>query len=458
MTERDMTRLVAAALGISPEEAERLAGLDGEAFVAALELQKKQAAREVLAGIWDHLRTIDFIDDPAPTPAQRDALEERLRRAQRMEAMGALSSVVSHDFNNHLTTITGFTDLILKSLPEADPLRGRLTMVRKAAEQAAEMTRQLMVIGNRQPTDPVDMSLSEVVWEMESMLKRLVGRKVALEVKAARDLRVARLDRALIEQVLVTLANRARSIMSGGGRLMIETRNLDLDDVGAALEREVPVGPWVVLSITDTGPSLDEAARAGLFEPFIDAHGKRRGSLAMSMVYGIVRQLQGYLSTYSEPGQGLTLKFYFPPSGGQVRRPLAADRAAAELRGGDETVLLVEDEEPLRRLGRDLLQAAGYQVLEATDGGHALLVCERHDGPIALMVTDFNLPTLNGRQLYDRIHPLRPEMRVLFTSGHNSGAVLGSGADAAGFEFLPKPYSAETLLGAVRGVLDRKAA
>lgn len=464
MTRHELIRLVQETLGVDLPEAERLAGLEGEAFVAALEAAQARTARELLAGLWDHLRAVEpadaSVDEPGESadPARRDALEERLRRAQRMEAMGALSRVVGHDFNNHLTTITGFIDLILKSLPEADPLRARLSIVRKAAEQAGEMTRQLMVMGSREPTDPIDMSLSEVLWDTESMLRRLVGRKVTLEVKAARDLQVACLDRALIEQILVTLTNRARSIMSDGGRLMIETRNMELDAVGASLEREVPPGAWVLLTITDTGPSLDEATRAGLFEPFIDSSGNRRGSLAMSMVYGIVRQLKGYLTTYSEPGQGLTLRLYFPPSGGQARREPQAAAPTAAPRGGTETILLVEDEEPLRRLGRDLLQAAGYKVLEASDGGHALLVCERHAGPVHLMVTDFNLPVMNGRQLYVRIRPIRPEMDVLFTSGHNAAAVVGAGAEAAGLEFLPKPYSADALLAAVRDMLDRKAA
>ena len=381
--------------------------------------------------------------------------EEKFRQAQKMEAVGRLAGGVAHDFNNVLTVILANADEVARGLTPGDPLRAEVVEIGRAGERAAALTAQLLAFSRKQVLEPRVVSVNELLAGLEKMLRRLLGEDVELTLLLDPRAHLCLLDPGQFEQAMLNLAVNARDAMPEGGRLTIETTNVQLDAAYVADHPEATVGPHVLVSVSDTGQGMTAEVRAHLFEPFFTTKGLGRGTgLGLSTVYGIVRQSHGTVWVYSEPGQGTTFKLYFPRATAQVADAAPAVGPARRLTG-DETVLLVEDDEQVRRSVGGILGRAGYHVIEAANGGEALLVCEQHGGKIQLLLTDVVMPKMNGRVLAERLRKLRPELRVLFMSGYTENAIVHHGVLDSGIAFIPKPVTREALLEKVRAVLDR---
>jgi PAS domain S-box-containing protein len=380
-------------------------------------------------------------------------LEEQFRQAQKMEAVGQLAGGIAHDFNNLLTAILGNTQLLLRDIPPGDSKRGDVEEIRKASERAASLTRQLLAYSRRQMLQPEVLDLNVVVAEMDKMLRRLIGEHIALVAVPAPDLGRVRADPNQIEQVIVNLAVNARDAMPDGGKLTVETANVDMDETFAQAHLGSVPGSYAMLAVTDTGTGMDAGVRAHLFEPFFTTKEVGKGTgLGLATVYGIVKQSGGYISVYSEPGKGTSFKIYLP----RIATP--ASTAPSPQKGGaargSETVLVVEDEPAVLTLSRRALEAQGYVVLAASDAAAALRVVERHGGTIHLLLTDVVMPGLSGPELADRLAAQRPGIRVLYMSGYPGDAVVQHGTLPSGSAFLQKPFSPDGLARKVRDVLD----
>ena len=384
---------------------------------------------------------------------ERIQLQAQFLQAQKMESVGRLAGGVAHDFNNLLTIINGTAELGLVGLREGDPLYADLQEVRQAGERAAALTRQLLAFSRRQVLQPQVLSLNAVVGDMEGMLRRLIGEDVDLAFVPAEDLGRVKVDPGQVEQVLLNLAVNSRDAMPEGGTLTIATRNVELDETYAAQHSSVVPGLYVMLAISDTGVGMDEATRARIFEPFFTTKDPGRGTgLGLSTVYGIVKQSGGSIWVYSEIGKGTTFRVYLP----RVEEAVDTDRPVrtSTVARGTETLLLVEDEEGLRHLAERVLKSAGYTVLVAANGGEGLLLLERHDGPVHLMLTDIVMPGMSGQELAERLQETRPEMKVLYSSGYTDDAILRHGVLDDKSHFISKPYSIVELTRKVREVLD----
>jgi len=384
----------------------------------------------------------------------RRQLEDQLRQAQKMEAVGQLAGGIAHDFNNLLTAILGCTQLLLHATPPEDARREDVEEIKNAGLRAAELTRQLLAFSRRQVLAPKLLDMNSVVANMDKMLRRLIGEDVALVTELAADLGPVNADPGQLEQVLLNLAVNARDAMPQGGRLTIATANVVLTEEYAERHHRLPPGQYVLLAVSDTGVGMDEATQKHLFEPFFTTKEVGKGTgLGLATVYGIVKQSGGYIWVYSEPGHGTTVKVYLPRVAGAAE-PLPAAEAAPELRRGTETVLLVEDAAPVRTLARKSLENCGYRVLDAADGRAALDLSAHHAGGIDILVTDVVMPGMSGRELAERLAPLRPGMRVLYTSGYTDDAMVHQGVLRSGVAFLQKPFVPESLARKVREVLD----
>jgi PAS domain S-box-containing protein len=390
--------------------------------------------------------------------SERKHLEQRVTQAQKMEAIGRLAGGVAHDFNNLLTAILGYSELALDSLHAGDPLRELLEEVRKAGHRAADLTRQLLAFSRQQTLAPRVLDLGALVADMEKMLRRLIGEDVQLVTALAPGLGLVKADPSQIEQVLMNLAVNARDAMPWGGKLVIETANVQLDEAYAAAHAEVRPGRYVLLAVSDTGEGMDEETRHHIFEPFFTTKESGKGTgLGLATVYGILRQSGGSVSVYSEPGRGTTFKVYLPRVEEAGPAPPARP-GIADLPLGNETLLLVEDEDAVRALARTVLQTAGYHVLEARQGSEALALGEQHAGRIDLLVTDVVMPQMSGRDLADRLAALQPDFRVLYLSGYPVNAIAQHGVLEPGTAFLQKPFTPGQLARKVREVLDTAAA
>src|SRR5437867_2941313 len=357
----------------------------------------------------------------------RRQLEEQLRQAQKMEAVGQLAGGIAHDFNNLLTAILGCTQLLLHATPPEDQRREDVEEIKNAGLRAAELTRQLLAFSRRQVLAPKVLDVNAIVANMDKMLRRLLGEDVALVTHLAADLGPVSADPGQLEQVLLNLAVNARDAMPQGGRLTIETANILLTEEYAERHHRLPPGPYVLLAVSDTGVGMDEITQKHLFEPFFTTKEVGKGTgLGLATVYGIVKQSGGYIWVYSEPGRGTTLKVYLPRVPGAAE-PLPVAVESPELRRGTETVLLVEDAAPVRSLARKGLESYGYQVREAADGPAALELCARHPRGIDILVTDVVMPGMSGRELAERLAPARSGMRVLYTSGYTDDAMVHQG-------------------------------
>ena len=382
-------------------------------------------------------------------------LQQQLVQSQKMEAVGRLAGGIAHDFNNLLTVITSYSDLLLQDLGGEDPKREDVEQVRKAAEGAAALTRQLLAFSRQQVLAPRVVSLSVVVQGVEKMLRRVIGEDVDLVTALDLNVGSVKADVGQLEQVLMNLAVNARDAMPTGGKLTIETANVEHDPDYAREREAAPVRRCVMLAVSDTGIGMDEATKARIFEPFFTTKEPGKGTgLGLATVYGIVQQSGGFIWVYSEPGHGTTFKIYLP----QVEAPLegrAVGAAPGDLPRGTETILLVEDAAAVRAVTRQVLERQGYTVLEAAHGAAALQTAAGHPGPIHLLLTDVVMPVLSGRQLADQLARLRPDAKVLYASGYTDDAVVRHGVLEAGISYLQKPFTADSLARKVREVLDR---
>ncbi len=379
--------------------------------------------------------------------------QEQFLQAQKMEAVGRLAGGVAHDFNNLLTVISGYADLLLDGTPGSTQ-RNQLEEIKRAAERATSLTRQLLAFSRKQVITPRILNLNAVVTAAQDMLSRLLGEDIGLTTNLAPSLGHIKADPGQIEQVIMNLVVNARDAMPKGGRLMIETAHVNLDEEYARSHPYVEPGNYVLLALSDTGCGMDAETQSHIFEPFFTTKARGKGTgLGLSTVYGIIKQSGGHVNVYSEAGRGTTFKIYFK----RVDEPVEAETpqaGPAASAAGTETILLVEDEPAVRTLAEETLRSSGYTVLAAGEYIEALALCNRHSGTIHLLVTDVIMPGLNGRELAECLHALRPQMRVLFISGYTADAIAHHGILDEGMAFLPKPFSPRDLLVKVRQTLD----
>ncbi len=384
------------------------------------------------------------------------SLERQFRQAQKMEAVGRLAGGVAHDFNNLLTAIFGYAELLGEELPADHPGREDLKEIRTAATRASALTRQLLAFSRQQVLQPVVLNLNDVVQNVEKMLHRLLGEDVELEAHLARDAANVKADAGQLEQVIMNLSVNARDAMPTGGKLTIETANVDLDAGYAEQHQPVIPGRYVMLAVSDTGTGMDETTKAKVFEPFFTTKEAGKGTgLGLATVYGIVKQSGGYVWLYSEPGKGATFKIYLPRVDAPRDTPVGAPEPAGTVTG-TETVLVAEDDPLLLPLARELLMKLGYRVLEARDSTQALAVARGHQSEIHLLVSDVVMPGGGGFQLAQQLLVERPKMRVLYMSGYTDEAVVRHGLLERGLNYLQKPFTPAVLARRVRDVLDAK--
>jgi PAS domain S-box-containing protein len=385
---------------------------------------------------------------------ERKSLEAQLRQAQKMEVVGQLAGGIAHDFNNLLTVINGYSALILDRLEPEDSLYLDLMQVQKAGERAAKLTAQLLAFSRNQVLQPELLNLNEVVANIEKMLRRLIGENINLETALQADLGQVKADPSQLEQVILNLAVNARDAMPEGGELAIKTANVELDEFYTRRHAGVKPGPYVLLAVSDTGAGMDAETQGHIFEPFFTTKEPGKGTgLGLATVYGIIKQSDGHIWFYSEPGHGTTFKIYLPRSG-ETTEPVQSDMGPL-LCAGTETILLVEDETEVRVLTGKVLLEYGYKILEAIDANQALHLCEQHDGAIDLLITDVIMPGgMNGRQLAGRLIGQYPELRVLYVSGYTDDIIAKQGILDAGAGFLEKPFNPDILARKVRELLD----
>jgi hypothetical protein len=401
---------------------------------------------------------IDFGGRPAELAVlvdltARRQLEDQLRQAQKMEAVGMLAGGVAHDFNNLLTIISGYSQLILNALPPGDSIHYSAEQILKAGERAATLTQQLLAFSRPQGLQPKVLEVNHLITGLSTLLRRLIGEDVDLQLSLTADLGRVSADAGEIEQVLMNLVVNARDAMPQGGSLTIETSNVDLDENYTGRHLATKPGQYVQIAVSDNGGGMDEATQARLFEPFFTTKNPGRGTgLGLSTVFGIVKHSGGNLNVYSVPGKGTSVKVYLP----RIDQPAAVEPAAARKRvvSGSETILLVEDEEMVRRLVRESLVRAGYRVLDTSDPLEARRLSETYRGTIHLLITDVVMPKISGRELAEELLGRRPAMKVLYMSGYTDNAIVNTGILHKEVAFLQKPFTPAALTEKVRQVLE----
>ena len=384
-------------------------------------------------------------------------LEVQLLQSQKMEAVGRLAGGIAHDFNNLLTVIIGRAQRVVRSVEPEHPRYADIELIQKSAYRASALTRQLLAFSRKQVLQPKVLSLNEVVGDLEAMVRRLIREDIELTTALEADLGQVKVDPHQMEQVLVNLVVNAVDAMPHGGRLIIETANTELSAAYAIRHVGMEPGAFVMLAVSDNGQGMDADTRARIFEPFFTTKEQGKGTgLGLSTVHGVINQSGGHILVYSEPGQGTTFKIYLP----RVDGPKRATRrvlAPVDVRRGAETLLVVEDEEDVRGLARDVLVESGYTVLVAATAEDAVRICEEHESPISLLLSDVVMPKVSGPQLAQRLVDLRPELHVLYMSGYTDEAIVHHGVLEPGTAFIEKPFTPEDLCGKVRDVLDAAA-
>ena len=392
---------------------------------------------------------IDHFDLMVQDITKQRSLEEQLRQAQKMEAIGRLAGGVAHDFNNLLGVIIGYSELALDQIDPAHSVRGQVEQIRKAGERASTLTRQLLAFSRQQVLDTKTLDLNAIISDMAQMLLPLIGEDIELQTKLDSELHTIRGDQSQIEQVIMNLAVNARDAMPQGGKLMIETHNISVEEEEQRRTSIIP-GDYVLLTISDTGVGMNAETQAHIFEPFFTTKARGKGTgLGLATVYGVVKQSDGYISVYSEPAVGSSFKIYLPrvQPEPQLNRSCDADLPCE----GSETILVVEDEVSLRTFTCSLLQKSGYTVLEAGDGEMAIALAQRYKDPIHLLLTDMIMPGMNGPSVAERLASLHPEAKVLFMSGYTG--FVGRGLIDARSPLVSKPFTREEMLRKIRQVL-----
>jgi len=404
--------------------------------------------------------TLNFLTDITErkrTEEEMNTLQEQFRQSQKMEAIGRLAGSIAHDFNNLLTIIKGYSQLSLQELKEENPLKGNLEEINRASEKASDLTRQLLSFSRSQMMEMRVVDLNTLLKNLDKMLRRVVGEDVELITFLAEDLGRVKADPGQIEQVIMNLVVNAKDAMPSGGKLAIETANVELDEIYTHSHIGVKSGRYVMLLVSDTGMGMAPEIKKKVFEPFFTTKEKDKGTgLGLSTVYGIVKQSGGDTWVYSEPGYGTTFKIYLP----RVDEPQDLDEAKEKgveegLPRGDETILVVEDDEEVRKITGRILRMQGYRVLEASNGGDVFFVCDQHEGPFHLMITDVVMPEMKGPELAKRLSSSYPEMKVIYMSGYVENVISRQGILEKGMEYIQKPFTVIELAKKVREVLDK---
>jgi len=397
---------------------------------------------------------IAYIEVIAEDVTERRVLERQLRMAQKMEAIGRLSGGIAHDFNNLLGVILGYIQVIKRNLVSGDSLFEYAEEIEKASQRAVSLTRQLLAFSRQQILEPVILNLNTLVSDMEKMLPRLIGEDIQLNLILDPAIGQVKADQGQIEQVLMNLAVNARDAMPDGGKLIILTANAEFNAAFVREHQGSVLGQYVMLTVTDTGIGIDPEIQAQIFEPFFTTKGRDKGTgLGLATVYGVVKQSNGYITVDSVKGKGASFNIYLP----RIEQPVATQGDSSQrplTLQGCETILLVEDADPLRKLAQMFLKDNGYQVLGAANGAEAQRVATAYMGPIHLLLTDVVMPGINGRALAERLAPLHPAMKVLYISGYTDSFIAGHGVLEEGIHLLHKPFTEETLMRKVREVLD----
>jgi two-component system, cell cycle sensor histidine kinase and response regulator CckA len=447
---------------VDPAERERMVA----AIAASIPFREQEVRLRTKSGeilqVLDSVEPVQVGNERVLLSAFQDVteqrkLEEQFRKAQKMEAVGTLTSGIAHDFNNLLTPILGYSDLLARDLAARGEYHQAIHEIRRAGESAAKMTRQLLAFSRQQVLSLEVIDLNANVQDMEEMLRRLIGEDLELRAVLAPNLGRVKADRGQIDQVIMNLVVNARDAMPAGGRLTIETRNVELDDDYAREHVSVLPGPYAMLSVSDTGAGMDEATQSRIFEPFFTTKEPGKGTgLGLSTIYGIIKQSGGNIWVYSEPGHGSTFKIYLP----RVEEPLApaarsgpADLTAARLEG-NETILVAEDDDAVRLVTRLVLERYGYTVLATSCGFEAMEIARSHSGPIHAVVTDVLMSGISGPELAAQIVALLPNVKVLLMSGYSESAVSGHLGAATQLALLEKPFTADALARKLRQVLD----
>jgi PAS domain S-box-containing protein len=384
------------------------------------------------------------------------ALEEQLHQSQKMDAICRLAGGMAHDFNNLLTPIVGYSQLAISALPRQESVQNDLHEIRKAAESAVALIRQLSIFSKRQPENLQVVNLNHLFSNMDHLIHRLVGEQVTLVTLPAPDLGLVKIDPGQFEQVIVNLVMNAREAMPNGGKLILETSNVTLNQDYVYQHSGMTPGQYVMMAISDTGVGMTKEVKAHLFEPFFTTKGMSSGTgMGLSTAYGIVRQCNGYILVYSELGHGTTFKIYLPRTEEEVE-PLPQQEEVAPLPEGHETVLLVEDDPLVRGLAVRVLRKQGYHLLEASNGSEALRIAEKRIGEeIHLLLTDVVMPGMIGRELAERLRSVFPKIKVLYMSGYTKSAIVHHGLLEEGINYIQKPFTVEALSRKVREVIDQ---
>jgi two-component system cell cycle sensor histidine kinase/response regulator CckA len=386
--------------------------------------------------------------------SERLRLEAQLFQAQRLESIGRLAGGVAHDFNNLLTAITGYTQMLLLQLEAQSPLRGKLDLIKKAADRASALTGQLLAFSRKQLLQPQVLDLNVLIANIDKMLRRIIGEDIELVIMFGSDIGRIKADPTQLEQVMLNLVVNARDAMPNGGKIIVETRNVELDEAYTRRHVAVEPGRYTMLAVSDNGCGMDAEVLRHIFEPFYTTKKKGKGTgLGLATVYGIVKQSGGNIWVYSEAGQGTTFKIYLPQVA-EAMEETQTEEIPAEVSGGTETILLAEDEEFVRNFVRDVLQKYGYTVLEAQHGSEALRIGLQYPGKIHLLLTDVVMPRMSGQQLAKQLITLRPAVRVLYMSGYTESAVFHHGVLDAEAAFVQKPFTGDALARKVREALE----
>ena len=398
--------------------------------------------------------TEEVVEVIAEDVTERRVLEEQFRQAQKMEAVGRLAGGVAHDFNNLLMVVSGYTEVLLENTDRGHAMHPKIEAIQQAADRATTLTRQLLAFSRKQLLELKVVDVNAIVADIERLLRPLIGENIELVTRLASDLGRTRADSEQVEQVIMNLVVNAKDAMPSGGRIAIQTANVNLDDDWRREYSYIQPGPYVMLSVADNGQGMDKETQSRIFEPFFTTKEKGKGTgLGLSTVYGIVKQSGGYVFAQSEPGQGTVFRIYLPRVE-DAAEPASHTQQAKTSLEGSETVLLVEDEESVRQLVRETLAARGYQVLEADDGEKALAMAKAHSGPIHMLMTDVVMPGMSGRELAKQLVATHPQTRVLYLSGYTEDAIVHQGVLESGTAFLQKPFTLQTLSRKVREVLS----